>query len=45
MDKKVPSSGSAVPADVKAAMDSGLRGRYAISAAALPKSKGKPAKF
>ncbi len=36
-DPKIPSSGPAVPADVKAAMDSGLRGRYAISAAGLKK--------
>ena len=36
-DPKIPSSGPAVPASVKAAMDSGLRGRYAISAAELKK--------
>lgn len=36
-DPKIPSSGPAVPADVKAAMDSGLRQRFAVSAAGLKK--------
>ena len=38
MEKKIPSSGSAVPAGVRKAMESGLRQRFAVSAAELPKS-------
>ncbi len=34
-DKKTP-----IPADVQALMKSGLRQRYAVSAAELPKAKG-----
>lgn len=40
-DPKIPSSGSAVPADVQRAMDRGVRQRYALSESQLPASKTK----
>lgn len=36
-DPKIPSSGPAVPADVQAAMNSGLRQRYALGTTGLKK--------
>lgn len=36
-DPKIPSGGEAVPADVKACMEQGVRQRYAVSEAALKK--------
>lgn len=38
-DPKIPSSGPAVPADVKEAMERGVRQRYAVSEAGLKGGK------